>query len=101
MKFYSEEETNYLIPVINGEIKGSKEFYQTAAKKFKRTEGSLRQFVVYRKRKLKASTVNKETAVVERKSPTFKQGEFIIPINNWEIRTVNGENHLVFKFGKH
>ena len=102
IKFYSQEEINYLSPVINEEIKGSNEFYQKAAKKFNRTEASLKSFVLYRKNKLKGVkyvNVKKET-VKERKSPNFKQGEFVIPINNWEIRTVDGVNQLVFKFGK-
>lgn len=102
VKFYSQEEMNYLSPVINGERKGSNEFYRTAAKKFNRTESSLRSIVVYRKSKLKAAVktdANKQNSL-ERKSPTFKQGEFVIPINNWEIRTVDGVNQLVFKFGK-
>lgn len=93
IRFYSEADHNYLLPAIEGKVKLSQEFVEKAAKKLKRTPASIRQYVYNRRDK-----TGGEDPTINRSS--FKQGEFIIPISKWEIKTRNGVTQLIFKFGK-
>lgn len=100
IRFYSESEYNTLKPAIQGEIKLTQDYLEKTAKQLNRTVGSLRQYVYDQRSKL-GNTSSKPTTDSTYKSSTFRKGEFIIPINNWEIRKVNGVTNLVLKFGKH
>lgn len=100
IRFYSESEYNALKPAIEGKTKLTQDFVENIAKKFNRTTGSIKQYVYEQRSKL-GYTAGKPTTDSTYKQSAFKKGEFVIPITNWEIRTVDGVTNLVLKFGKH
>lgn len=103
IKFYTEEEHKYLLPAIQGNQHVSTAYLKEAAKKLNRTPLAILDYVNRKKRAINNPnpTVRKyNRSVTTRKKSSFKQGEFVIPIDKWEVRTLDGVNHLVFKFGK-
>lgn len=102
VRFYTEAEYEALRPAIEGRQKLTSEFLTAICKKFNRSEHSLRQYIYDKRSKL--GYTKKNSPVVDNNRLTtpssFKQGEFVIPITNWEVRTINGTPNLVLKFGK-
>jgi hypothetical protein len=113
-KFFSNEEISKLMPYISGELRFNPQVAKQLATEMSRTTYSVYTYVrkqktnykqlgrVTRKYKKRVKTdltksvdkltVNKDTLV--------KYGEFIIPINSFELRTDNGSTSLVLKFEK-
>jgi hypothetical protein len=113
-KFFNNEEISKLMPYITGELRFNPQVAKQLATEMSRTTYSVYTYVrkqktnykqlgrVTRKYKKRVKTdlmksvdkltVNKDTLV--------KYGEFIIPINSFELRTDNGSTSLVLKFEK-
>jgi hypothetical protein len=113
-KFFDNEEISKLMPYITGELRFNPQVAKQLATEMSRTTYSVYTYVrkqktnykqlgrVTRKYKKRVKTdltksvdkltVNKDTLV--------KYGEFIIPINSFELRTDNGSTSLVLKFEK-
>jgi hypothetical protein len=113
-KFFSNEEISKLMPYITGELRFNPQVAKQLATEMSRTTYSVYTYVrkqktnykqlgrVTRKYKKRVKTdltksidkltVNKDTLV--------KYGEFIIPINSFELRTDNGSTSLILKFEK-
>jgi hypothetical protein len=113
-KFFNNEEISKLMPYISGELRFNPQVAKQLATEMSRTTYSVYTYVrkqktnykqlgrVTRKYKKRVKTdltksvdkltVNKDTLV--------KYGEFIIPINSFELRTDNGSTSLVLKFEK-
>jgi hypothetical protein len=113
-KFFNNEEISKLMPYISGELRFNPQVAKQLATEMSRSTYSVYTYVrkqktnykqlgrVTRKYKKRVKTdltksvdkltVNKDTLV--------KYGEFIIPINSFELRTDNGSTSLVLKFEK-
>lgn len=102
VRFYTEAEYQVLLPAIEGKQKLTAEFLAAVSKKINRSEFSVRQYIYEKRSKL--GYTKKNFPIVDNSKQTssssFRQGEFVIPITNWEVRTINGAPNLVLKFGK-
>jgi hypothetical protein len=113
-KLFTKEEKAILSQYINGSKKITMNECALLGEQIGREPINVYQFI-YRQRKLaaiakeskKANSVkvsNDKTTTrdksVKGNTPMFKQGEFIIPVSSWEVRTNNGTTSLVLKFDK-
>lgn len=102
IKFYTEEEMNFLLPAIEGKVELDEKFLNKASKMLKRPAGVIRSYIYCKrysiKKKNENNNKNGNDPIITKSS--FRQGEFVIPISNWEIKTSNGVTQLIFKFGK-
>jgi hypothetical protein len=113
-KFFSNEEISQLMPYINGNMKFDYNVAKGLAKELSRTTNSVHKYVRnqksiykelgrvkrrYTKRVTNDSKVTTDKSVVNTTN-IIKHGEFIIPINSFELRSDNGVTSLVLKFNK-
>jgi hypothetical protein len=115
IKHFSNSEKAMLEPYINGSQKITFAKCEEISKITGREAVNIYQFVYRESKKVKNGTgkakakkrfnLEKVKTITRDKSvttntPTFKQGEFIIPVNSWEVRNNNGTTSLVLKFDK-
>jgi hypothetical protein len=113
-KFFVNEEISKLMPYINGSLKFDYNVAKTLATELSRTTNSVYQYVrkqkknyknmgrvtrKYTKRVKADSTKSVDKSVVNNQG-VLKHGEFIIPINSFELRSDKGVTSLVLKFEK-
>lgn len=113
-KFFTNEEISKLMPYINGSLKFDYTVAKTLGAELSRTTNSVYQYVRKQKKNYKSlgrvtrkytkrnkvdSTKSIDKSVVNNQG-SFKHGEFIIPINSFELRSDNGVTSLVLKFEK-
>ena len=92
---YSEAELKVLNLAVQNHQTSATDLAKEISKKFDRPHTSIYAYILKERKKLGFG--NRKSSV---KSPSFKQGEFIIPVNNWEVRNDNGNTMLVLKFNK-
>lgn len=113
-KFFVNEEIAKLMPYINGTLKFDYTVAKTLATELSRTTNSVYQYVrkqkknyknmgrvtrKYTKRTKVDSTKSVDKSIVNNQG-VLKHGEFIIPINSFELRSDKGVTSLVLKFEK-
>lgn len=100
IKFYSEEEKEFLKPYLN--VKRMSKWWNADldafCKKYKRTRGSVEQYLSNTRTRMKYRGLTETPTKVDKALPTLKRNEFIIPISNWEVRTESDGQKLVLKF---
>jgi hypothetical protein len=113
-KFFDNEEISKLMPYISGELRFNPQVAKQLAKEMSRSTYSVYTYVRKQKtnykqlgritRKYKKRVKTDLTKSVDKltvnKDTLVKYGEFIIPINSFELRTDNGSTSLVLKFEK-
>lgn len=113
-KFFSNEEISKLMPYINGQLRFNPQIAKQLASEMSRSTYSVYEYVRKQKRnykqlgrvtrkyikKAKTDTTKYVDKLTVNKDTHIKYGEFIIPINSFELRTDNGNASLVLKFEK-
>jgi hypothetical protein len=113
-KFFVNEEISKLMPYINGSLKFDYNVAKTLATELSRTTNSVYQYVRKQKKnyknmgrvtrkytkRVKADSTKSVDKSVVNKQGVLKHGEFIIPINSFELRSDKGVTSLVLKFEK-
>lgn len=110
---FTKEEKAILKPYVTGEKEINKQVCDELSVQIGRSFKNIYQYIYRNKRaigkskKVRANSVKVKTdkAITRDKSvkgdtPMFKQGEFIIPVSSWEVRSNNGNTTLVLKFDK-
>ena len=113
-KFFVNEEISKLMPYIDGTLKFDYSVAKTLATELSRTTNSVYQYVrkqkknyknmgrvtrKYTKRVKVDATKSVDKSIVNNQG-VLKHGEFIIPVNSFELRTDKGVTSLVLKFEK-
>jgi len=113
-KFFVNEEISKLMPYIDGTLKFDYTVAKTLATELSRTTNSVYQYVrkqkknyknmgrvtrKYTKRVKVDATKSVDKSIVNNQG-VLKHGEFIIPINSFELRSDKGVTSLVLKFEK-
>ena len=113
-KFFSNEEISKLMPYISGNVKFDYNVAKELAAQLSRTTNSVHKYVrnqksIYKElgrvKRRYTKRVNNDVKVTTDKSVVntnniIKHGEFIIPINSFELRNDKGVTSLVLKFKK-
>jgi hypothetical protein len=113
-KFFNNEEISKLMPYISGNMKFDYNVAKGLATELSRTTNSVHKYVrnqkaIYKElgrvKRRYTKRVNNDAKVTADKSVVkaaniIKHGEFVIPINSFELRTDNGITSLVLKFDK-
>lgn len=113
-KFFTNEEISKLMPYINGNLKFDYAVAKGLATELSRTTNSVHKYVrnqksIYkdlgRVKRRYTKKVNNDVKTTTDKSVVnttniIKHGEFIIPINSFELRSDKGVTSLVLKFKK-
>ena len=113
-KFFVNEEISKLMPYINGSLKFDYNVAKGLAAELSRTTNSVYQYVRKQKKNYKSmgrvtrkytkrvkvdATKSVDKSIVNNQG-VLKHGEFIIPINSFELRSDKGVTSLVLKFEK-
>lgn len=113
-KIFTNEEISTLMPYINGNMKFDYSVAKLLAKDLSKTTNSVHKYVrnqkaIYKelgrvKRRYTKRTNNDVKTTTDKSvvntTSIVKHGEFIIPINSFELRSDNGITSLVLKFDK-
>jgi hypothetical protein len=113
-KFFTNEEISKLMPYINGNLRFDYNVAKELAAQLSRTTNSVHKYVrnqkvIYkdlgRVKRIYTKKVSNDVKVTTDKSVVnttniIKHGEFIIPINSFELRSDKGVTSLVLKFKK-
>jgi hypothetical protein len=113
-KFFTNEEISKLMPYINGNLRFDYNVAKELAAQLSRTTNSVHKYVrnqkvIYkdlgRVKRRYTKKVSNDVKVTTDKSVVnttniIKHGEFIIPINSFELRNDKGVTSLVLKFKK-
>lgn len=113
-KFFTNEEISKLMPYISGKNRFNPSVAKELAAELSRSTHSVYQYVrkqkaIYRElgrvKRRYSKRVNSDVKTSTDKSVVnttniIKHGEFIIPINSFELRSDNGVTSLVLKFNK-
>jgi hypothetical protein len=113
-KFFTNEEISKLMPYINGNLRFDYNVAKGLATELSRTTNSVHKYVrnqkvIYkdlgRVKRRYTKKVSNDVKVTTDKSVVnttniIKHGEFIIPINSFELRSDKGVTSLVLKFKK-
>ena len=113
-KFFVNEEISKLMPYIDGTLKFDYNVAKILSTELSRTTNSVYQYVRKQKKNFKSigrvtrkytkrvktdSTKSVDKSIVNNQG-VLKHGEFIIPINSFELRSDKGVTSLVLKFEK-
>lgn len=95
---YSQSEVSLLNKVVESREKLTKDLLESISDKINRPVSSIQQYIYKQRGKLGYST--KSSNKISEGVGKFRQGEFVIPVKDWEVRSENGNTLLVLKFNK-
>lgn len=109
IRFFTENEIKELAPYVESGTIPNKEFRIAFQIKYNRNSNSIYSYLHGFKKKsqkiVKKQVEKKKSTYVpvkdrslKKDTSILKKNEFIIPIKNWELRTVDGESQLVLIF---
>lgn len=95
---YSKSEVEILNKVAESKETLSMELLKSISNRINRPVGSIQQYI-YRQRS-KLGITAKRSSKISEGIGEFRQGEFVIPVRDWEVRNESGSTLLVLKFNK-
>lgn len=113
IKHFTKKERAILLPYVTGLKKITIKDCKEIGSRIGRDSFNVYQYVYRQKKALLKQTNTEPNSIkvsndktttrdksVNINTPVLKQGEFIIPVSSWEVRTKNGNTSLVLKFDK-
>jgi hypothetical protein len=95
---YSQSELHILNKVAESKQVLNEELLKSISARIKRPISSIQQYI-YKQRK-KFGYSSRTSSKISEGIGEFRQGEFVIPVRDWEVRNESGSTLLVLKFNK-
>ena len=95
---YSKSEKEILNKIAESKDVLSEELLKSICSRIKRPARSIQSYIYNYRRKFGFST--KKSSKMSEGIGQFRQGEFVIPVRDWEVRNESGSTLLVLKFNK-